>query len=184
MRLDATDIEGVFTVDVEPATDNRGFFARTFDAVAFAAVGLDPTIAECSVSYNHFAGTLRGMHFQQAPFGETKLVRCSQGRVFDVAVDARLDSATFGRVVTVELSAANRTALLLSPGIAHGFLTLEDASEVSYQISVSYRPEASAGFRWDDPLSAIAWPMVPVVLSDRDRALPSLVAAPYAESMT
>jgi dTDP-4-dehydrorhamnose 3,5-epimerase len=126
------------------------------------------------MSTNRVAGTLRGMHLQRDPFGETKFVRCTRGRIFDVAVDARTGSPGFGRWVGVELDVGGGLGLVVPPGVAHGFVTLADDSEVSYQISVPYRPEASSGFRWDDPEVGIAWPCPPRVMSDRDRELPPL----------
>jgi len=183
MQIDATQIDGVFVVEVEPIEDERGLFARTFGIDEFDAAGIDARVAQCSVSYNHAAATLRGMHFQNGPYGETKLVRCIRGRIFDVAVDARSGSSTFGQWQAWELNESNRRALLVPPGVAHGFITLAPRSEVFYQISVAYREDASAGLRWDDPQIAIQWPMPPAVISERDRRLPMLadiVAQPPA----
>ena len=174
MRIQPTEIPGVFVVDVEPVTDERGVFARTFSTDEFAAAGLDPVVAQCSVSFNHVAATLRGMHFQQAPYGEAKLVRCTRGRIFDVAVDARAGSSTFGFWQAWELDESSYRAVFLPPGIAHGFLTLSAESEVFYQMSTPYRAEASAGFRWDDHDVGIAWPAAPAVISTRDQELPLL----------
>jgi dTDP-4-dehydrorhamnose 3,5-epimerase len=179
VQFSATDLEGVFVVDPEPATDERGVFARTFCADDFEAAGLDPRVAQCNVSFNPRAGTLRGMHFQKAPYGEAKLVRCTQGRLFDVAVDVRAGSPTFGRWQAWELIATSYRSLFLPLGIAHGFLTLAPDTEVSYQMSVPYRADAAAGFRWDDPEVGIAWPADPELISDRDRALPSLANVAY-----
>lgn len=182
MRIDATEILGVFVVDAEPVTDERGLFARTFSTDEFAAAGIDPTVAQCSVSYNNVAGTLRGMHFQQAPYGETKLVRCTRGRIFDVAVDARADSPTFGQWQAWELDESSYRAVVLPGGVAHGFLTLAAESEVFYQMSVPYRADASAGFRWDDPAVGIEWPAQPAVMSTRDREQPPLADVVYGET--
>jgi len=177
--IEPTAIAGVFVVDVDPLVDERGLFARTFSADQFAAAGVDPTVTQCSASFNRVAATLRGMHFQQAPYGETKLVRCTRGRVFDVCVDARLGSSTWGEWLAEELDPSTRRALVLPPGVAHGFLTLEADSEVLYQISVPFRAEATTGFRWDDPDVGIDWPLEPAVMSERDRGLPALRETPY-----
>lgn len=170
MRLTETDLAGAWLVEPEPVADIRGFFARTFDAVEFARRGLRSTFPQCSVSYNARAGTLRGMHFQTAPHEEAKLVRCTAGAIFDVIVDLRVGSATRGRWLGVELTAENRRALYVPEGFAHGFQTLEDRSEVFYQISTAFVPEAAAGVRWDDPAFGIEWPVADSrILSDRDR---------------
>jgi dTDP-4-dehydrorhamnose 3,5-epimerase len=183
MHFEPTGILGVVLVDIEPITDDRGLFARTFCAEEFVAAGLDPVVAQCDVSFNRAIGTLRGMHFQKAPFGEAKLVRCVQGRIFDVAVDVRAGSPTFGRWLGWELEASQYRAVFLPAGIAHGFLTLSADSEVCYQMSVPYRPDAAAGFRWDDPDVGIAWPDTPSVMSTADRALPDLAdVAPAGRS--
>lgn len=184
MRIEPIEpIPGAFTVTGEPVEDERGWFVRTFDADAFAAHGIDPTVQQCSVSFNLADSTLRGMHFQQAPAGEAKLVRCTRGRVFDVLVDARRGSSTRGSWSGHELSDGDHLALYLPPGVAHGFLTLAPASEVSYQISVPYRADLSCGFRWDDPDVGIAWPRQPAVLSARDRSLPPLRDTGYEEAL-
>jgi dTDP-4-dehydrorhamnose 3,5-epimerase len=174
VRIEATAIPDVWTVDIEPIVDERGMFARTFCADEVAAAGLDPVVAQTSISVNDEPGTLRGMHLQREPYGEAKLVRCTLGRIFDVAVDARPDSPTFAHWHGWELSQSNHRALYLGPGIAHGFFTLEPGSEVLYQMSVPHRADASAGFRWDDPAVGIEWPGAPVVMSARDRGLPTL----------
>jgi dTDP-4-dehydrorhamnose 3,5-epimerase len=161
-------------LDIEPLGDERGFFARTFCASELAAHGLNPAISQCSVSVNTRKGTLRGMHFQAAPHEEDKLVRCTAGAIFDAIVDIRSGSPTFGQWFGVELSAANRRALFVPKGFAHGFLTLADATEVFYQISVPFAAGFGRGFRWDDPEVGIAWPGVPQVISDRDAAYPLL----------
>ena len=174
MQFERTELPGVFVVESESTPDERGWFMRTFCAEEFAAAGLEPVVAQTSVSFNTLAGTLRGMHWQAEPFGEHKLVRCSQGRLFDVAVDVRRDSATFGRWISIELSASGGRSLYLSPLIAHGFVTLEDSTEVTYSISRAYAPESARGFRWDDAAVGIRWPRPPSVLSARDREWPSL----------
>jgi dTDP-4-dehydrorhamnose 3,5-epimerase len=170
MIFESTHIEGVRVLEAERLEDDRGFFARTWDADEFAERGLNPHLAQCSISYNRARGTLRGMHFQAAPYEEAKLVRCTSGALFDVAVDLRPGSPTFGAWFGVELSARNRRALYIPEGCAHGFLTLEDGCEVHYQISERYVPEASRGVRWNDPAFAISWPGDVVVINERDRS--------------
>ena len=161
-------------IDLEPRVDERGFFARSYCAADFAARGLGPPLLQCSVSYNARQGTLRGMHLQHAPHEEHKLVRCTSGAVFDVIVDIRRSSPTFRRWFGVELTAANRRSLFIPPGFAHGFVSLTDDTEVYYMISVAHVPEASRGFRWNDPAFAIEWPMAPAVISARDASYPLL----------
>ncbi|MDQ3979449.1 MAG: dTDP-4-dehydrorhamnose 3,5-epimerase [Actinomycetota bacterium] len=177
MILRETEVDGCYVIDVEPLEDERGFFARTFCADEFTSRGLNPCVAQSSVSYNAPAGVLRGLHYQAAPHEEAKLVRCTRGRVFDVAVDLRATSRTYGLWTGVEMSADNHRALYIPEGCAHGFLTLEAASELFYQISTPYRPETSRGVRWDDPSLAITWPAVPKLVSARDRGLPLLESA-------
>jgi dTDP-4-dehydrorhamnose 3,5-epimerase len=168
-------IGGVWIVEPEPRTDSRGLFARTFCRREFEQRGLAGTFAQCSVSWNRRAGTIRGLHWQRPPHEETKLVRCTAGAVFDVAVDVRPGSLTFGSWVAFKLTAVNRTALYIPPGFAHGFQALTDGAELTYQIDVEYVPSQAAGVRWDDPDIAIDWPILPpTCLSDRDRALPTL----------
>jgi dTDP-4-dehydrorhamnose 3,5-epimerase len=178
MRLTPTEIDGVVIVDVVPHEDDRGLFARTFDAELFAAAGLDPRVSQSSLSFNRRAGTLRGLHRQVAPHAEAKLVRCVAGAVVDVAVDVRDGSPTFGRHVMVELSASNRRALFISPYVAHGFQTLTDDAELVYQISGPYVREAEQGFRFDDPALGIDWPLPATSVSAKDAAWPLLAPAP------
>jgi dTDP-4-dehydrorhamnose 3,5-epimerase len=165
-----TSLPGAWLVEPEPIADARGFFARTFDAAAFAERGMRAAFPQCSVSYNARAGTLRGLHFQAAPHAEAKLVRCTAGAIFDVLVDLREGSPTRGRWTGVELNAENRRALYVPEGFAHGFQTLADATEVLYQISAPYAPDAARGVRWDDAAFGIAWPPAGArVMSERDR---------------
>jgi dTDP-4-dehydrorhamnose 3,5-epimerase len=167
-------LKGVFLIEAEPYPDDRGLFARTFCAEEFARHGLNATVAQCNVSYNRRRGTLRGLHFQVPPHEETKLVRCTAGAVFDVIVDIRCASATCKRWLAVELSAANRRMLYIPEGFAHGFQTLVDDTELSYQMSRVQVAEAAAGLRWDDPELAIEWPAVAErVISARDLELPT-----------
>lgn len=169
-----TPLEGAFVIELEERADDRGFFARSFCADEFAAHGLRTSLVQSNVSFNRRRGTLRGMHFQLAPRAEAKLVRCSRGRVFDVAVDLRPESQTFCRWFGVELAAGpGRERMLYVPeGLAHGFQTLEDESEVFYQMFERYSPEHARGVRWDDPAFAIAWPLPDPILSDKDRSYP------------
>jgi len=171
---DETVLAGAYRIDLSPRQDDRGFFARTFCGREFEERGLRSTFVQCNLSFNHRKGTLRGLHFQLAPYAEAKLVRCTRGAVFDTIVDLRPESATFGRWTALELSQENRCMLYVPEGFAHGYLTLEDDSEVFYQVSELYRPDAEAGLRYDDPDVAIAWPFPPAILSSKDRMLPRL----------
>jgi dTDP-4-dehydrorhamnose 3,5-epimerase len=168
-------LAGAFTVELEPIADERGFFARSFCRDAFRKQGLAVDYPQCSISFNARRGTLRGMHWQAAPHAEAKLVRCTRGRLYDVIVDLRPESHSYCRWTGVELAAARRNALYVPEGFAHGFLTLEDETEVFYQISHEYRPEAARGVRWDDPAFGIRWPAAPAVVSERDRGYPDHV---------
>jgi dTDP-4-dehydrorhamnose 3,5-epimerase len=163
-------LAGAFIVDIEPQSDERGFFARTFCAAEFAVYGFAAAALQCSASFNVSKGTLRGMHYQAAPHEEDKLVRCTAGAIFDVVVDIRRDSHTYGRWFGAELTATNRRALLVPKGFAHGFMSLVDASEVLYMISAPHAPGFARGFAWDDPKVGIAWPMRPVAISQHDAA--------------
>jgi dTDP-4-dehydrorhamnose 3,5-epimerase len=175
VQFSPTDLPGVHVVGFERHEDERGFFARSFCRDEFLAQGLDGAVAQCSVSFNRRRGTLRGMHYQGAPHEEAKLVRCTHGRIYDVALDLRRDSPAFLRWVAVELSRENGLSLYVPPGVAHGFQTLVDESEVFYQISVPYRPECARGVRFDDPAFAIRWPIDDPIVNARDRAYPDFV---------
>ena len=177
-----TRIDGAWVVEPERLEDERGFFARTWDLEEFAGRGLNPHLAQCSVSYNRARGTLRGLHFQAAPYEEAKLVRCTAGAIFDVAVDLRPDSSTFRDWFGVELSAENRLALYVPEGCAHGFLTMEDDSEVHYQISQPHVPQAARGVRWNDLAFGIAWPGEVVVVNKRDRSYPNFRLRPAEQA--
>jgi dTDP-4-dehydrorhamnose 3,5-epimerase len=174
MIVTETPLRGAFVIDIEPLRDARGFFARTFCTTELARHGLATGVAQCSTSFNERAGTLRGMHFQAEPHAEEKLVRCTAGAIFDAIVDIRRSSPTFGRWFGAELSAANRRALYVPKGFAHGFVTLAEATEVLYTISVPFAPGHARGFRWDDPAVGIEWPMTPAIISDRDAGYPLL----------
>jgi dTDP-4-dehydrorhamnose 3,5-epimerase len=168
VRFTETKLPGVYIIDVEPIGDSRGFFARTWAQDEFAAHGLDTEIAQCNLSGNARTGTLRGMHCQDSPHEENKLVRCSRGALYDVALDLRPDSPTFTQWVATELTAENRRAFYIPKGCAHGFQTLTDDTEVFYQISAYYAPAAARGVRWDDPAFGITWPLPVTVISERD----------------
>ena len=168
-----TRLAGAFSIDVEPDEDERGFFARVWDGEEFAARGLDARVRQSSIAYNHAAGTLRGLHFQLPPFAETKLVRCTRGGVWDVIVDLRPGSPTFLEWAAFELTAENHRTLYVPEEFAHGYQTLTDASEVWYQMSAPYAPDAARGLRWDDPKLAIDWPHIENrLVSERDRSWP------------
>jgi dTDP-4-dehydrorhamnose 3,5-epimerase len=170
MRFVPTRIEGVTIVELEPRRDERGRFVRTFCETEFAAAGLPFRVVQANLSTNAAALTLRGLHFQRAPHGEPKIVSCVRGRIFDVAVDIRPDSATYLQWEAVELAAGLDRILYLGDGTAHGFLTLEPDSEVHYLMGAPYVAEAADGLRWDDPAIGILWPAVPAVISERDRS--------------
>ena len=172
MIFQPTGLTGAYVIAIERLSDERGFFARSFCAREFEDHGLNPSLAQCNISYNRHAGTLRGMHFQASPFEEAKLVRCTRGAIHDVIIDLRPDSPTFMRHVGVLLTPDERNMLYVPEGFAHGFLTLEEHTEVFYQMSEFYVPGAARGFRWDDPAFAIDWPAPVSVISARDAAYP------------
>jgi dTDP-4-dehydrorhamnose 3,5-epimerase len=155
-----TPLPGVWAIELEQLSDERGWFARTFDVEEFRDRALNPEVVQCNASFNARRDTLRGMHYQAKPHGESKLVRCVRGAIFDVAVDLRSDSPTYCGWHGVELSAENRLAFYIPAGLAHGFQTLEENSEVLYQMGNPYVPEAAEGVRWDDPVFGIDWPSV------------------------
>jgi len=174
VRFEQTPLIGGFTIDLERLEDDRGFFARSFCQEEFLARGLDPVVAQCSVSFNARRGTLRGLHYQAKPHEEAKLVRCTRGAIWDVIVDLREQSATRYHWHAAELTADNRRALYVPRGFAHGFQTLTDDSEVFYQMSEFYHPECARGIRWNDPILAIPWPVADPIVSPRDRKFPLL----------
>jgi len=171
-----TKLTGVFEIHIESKADERGFFARSWCRKEFAQEGLNPNLAQCSISFSPKKGTLRGMHYQADRHAEAKLVRCTKGSIYDVAVDMRPHSATFMQWIGAELTAMNWHALYIPEGCAHGFLTLDDETEVFYQISEFYHPEAARGVRWNDPAFGIVWPGTVEVISDRDRTYPDFEA--------
>jgi dTDP-4-dehydrorhamnose 3,5-epimerase len=174
MRIETTTLPGVYLIRAERFEDERGYFARTFCGREFAAAGLDACVAQCNVSFSQRRGTLRGMHFQLPPAAEAKLVRPTRGAIFDVALDVRPGSPTFGHWVGQELSAGSGDALYIPKGFAHGFQTLTDEAEVFYQMSEYYTPALGRGVRWNDAAFAIAWPLAVTVIADRDRDYPDV----------
>jgi dTDP-4-dehydrorhamnose 3,5-epimerase len=169
MRFHPTQLPGAYVIEPEPHIDERGLFARTFCAREFDSNGLADHFVQCNTSWNARKGTLRGLHYQRPPCSEVKLVRCTAGALWDVIVDLREDSPTYLQHVGVELSARNRLALYIPRMFAHGFQTLEDGTEVFYQMSEFHAPESAAGLRYDDPRLRIEWPMRPSSLSDKDQ---------------
>jgi dTDP-4-dehydrorhamnose 3,5-epimerase len=173
VNFEPTALEGAVVVNLDRHPDNRGFFARTWCAREFAAQGLPSILAQCSVSWNERRHTLRGMHWEASPQVESKLVRCTRGAIFDVIVDLRPESPSYLQHVGLCLRANDHRAVFIPPGMAHGFLTVEDETEVLYQMDSFYAPDAERGARWDDPALAISWPAAPAVISERDRTFPA-----------
>ena len=167
-----TKIAGAWIVDVERLGDGRGFFARAWGREEFAAKGITAELSQANLSFSQQAGTVRGMHFQRAPHEEMKAVRCVRGGIFDVVLDLRKGSPTFGQWEGVELTAENRRMLVVPEGCAHGFQTLEDDTEVFYLVSAAYAPESEGGVRWDDPAFGIAWPLPVIEISKKDAEHP------------
>jgi dTDP-4-dehydrorhamnose 3,5-epimerase len=174
VRLIPTAIDAVHIVEFEEYVDDRGFFARAFCAAEFEAAGLVSVVAQCNVSFNHVAGTVRGLHLQTAAAPEAKLVRCTRGAINDVIVDMRPDSPTLGQHLAFELTADNHRALYIPPLFAHAYQTLVDATEVHYQVSHPYTPNTERGIRHDDPVLGLEWPLVPTAVSDKDMNWPLL----------
>lgn len=170
MIFTETPLKGAYVLDLEIRTDERGGFARTFCAQEFEAHGLKATVAQCNLSYNHKAGTLRGMHYQIPPAAETKLVRCTQGGIYDVIIDMRPDSPTYLQHFGVELTAENRRAIYIPELFAHGYQALTDGTEVVYQVGEFYTPGYERGLRYDDPAFGIVWPLPVTVISEKDAA--------------
>lgn len=172
MIFTETPVKGAFLIDLEPREDDRGFFARTWCERECGERGMNLRIAQCNVSFNKKRATLRGLHYQTAPFEEAKLVRVTHGVIYDVVVDLRPGSTSFMRHLAVELSAGNRRALYVPEGCAHGFQTLDDDTEVSYQMSAPYSADHARGVRWNDPTFGIEWPAAERIMADRDRTYP------------
>ena len=169
MLFSETKLKGAFIIDIEPRQDERGFFARSWCENEFTEHRLDPRLVQCNISFNKTRGILRGMHYQVAPFAEAKLVRCTKGSVYDVLVDLRPDSPTFRQWHSVELTEENHRAIFIPVGFAHGFQTLEDNSEVFYQMSEFFHPECARGVRWNDAAFGIDWPIDMPIISQRDQ---------------
>ena len=175
MIFKETPLKGAYLIEPELHADERGFFARTFCGEEFKEHGLNPRIVQCSVSYNRARGTLRGMHYQTAPYEETKLVRCIKGAIYDVLIDLRPDSPTFARWAAFELSATSLRMIYVPEQFAHGFQTLEDDTEILYQMSELHAPEYARGIRWNDPAFGIHWPTADRIISIRDNSYPDCV---------
>jgi dTDP-4-dehydrorhamnose 3,5-epimerase len=173
MIFTETELPGAYIIDVVRMTDERGFFSRTWCKDEFAAHGIGLPPMQANSSSNPTKGTLRGMHYQVAPHEESKLIRCTRGAIYDVIVDLREDSPTFGQWLGVELTADNFRQLFVPGGFAHGFLTLTENTDVTYQVSAMYTPGAERGLRWDDPAIGIEWPAIPQLISAKDRSHPN-----------
>jgi dTDP-4-dehydrorhamnose 3,5-epimerase len=167
-----TKLPGAFIIELERLEDDRGFFARSWCCREFEANGLNSRLVQSNISFSQKQGTLRGMHYQVAPFSEVKLVRCTRGSIYDAIIDLRPDSPTFKNHVCMMLSMENHKMLYVPEGFAHGFVTLEDNTEVFYQMSEFYAPEYGRGVRWNDPMFKICWPLAPTMMSERDRTYP------------
>ncbi len=170
MKFTSTKISGTYTIEMQPRSDERGFFARSFCAEEFKQYGLNPNFVQCNVSFTSQRGSVRGLHYQAAPYEEAKLVRCTKGAICDVTLDLRPGSPTFKQWVTVELTADNHQMLYLPTGCAHGFQTLVDNTEVCYQVSAVYHTESGRGVRWNDPAFGIELPLAVTIINDRDRS--------------
>jgi dTDP-4-dehydrorhamnose 3,5-epimerase len=176
MRFLDTGLPGAWLIDLEPISDHRGFFSRTFCVKEFAMRGLETNFIQHSLSYSAVRGTLRGMHFQAPPHGEVKIVECIRGAIWDVIIDIRPQSSSFGQWRGFDLTAENRRQLYIPAGFAHGFETLSDDTEVRYLISAIYEPSAASGFRHDDPAFAIPWPLPVAVISGKDQVWPDFAS--------
>jgi len=168
MRMTETKLKGSYIIEPEIKRDDRGFFARTFDKKKFDESGLNSQLLQCNISFNEIKGTIRGIHYQESPHQEIKLVRCTKGKIFDVIVDLRLDSKTYWDWFGIELSAENYKMLYVPKGFAHGFQTLENNSEVFYQMTDCYMPKFARGIRWDDKKIGIKWPLPLTRISEKD----------------
>lgn len=171
-----TKLPGATVVELKELRDDRGFFARSWCQREFQEQGLSANVVQANVSYNYRQGTLRGMHYQVSPYEESKLVRCTRGGVYDVIIDLRQGSPTFKQWIGVELTAANHRMLFVPEGFAHGFITLEDDTEVTYQVTQFYHPGSERGVRYNDPLFGIEWPIAVAVISEKDKSWPDYVA--------
>lgn len=173
MEFIETKLNGVYIIESSTPTDERGSFMRSFCRKEFLEHGLAGDFVQCNLSYNNRKNTLRGMHYQEAPFGEGKLIRCVRGGIYDVIVDIRRESSTFGEWLSVDMSSENKRAVYVPAGLAHGFLTLMDNSDVLYQMTEYYYPSAAKGYRWNDPFFKIDWPnLTPPIISEKDNSYP------------
>ena len=176
MIFNQAKLKGAYIIEVQSLEDDRGFFARTFCQKEFEKHGLNPHVAQCNISYSRKKGTLRGMHYQVAPFGEAKLVICVSGSIYDVIIDLRPDSPTYCEWMAMELTARGPRHMLYVPeNFAHGFQTLEDETQVFYQMSQLYHPESARGLRWNDPAFNIRWPDGQRIISEKDRSFPDFI---------
>ena len=169
-----TALQGAYIIDIEPRSDSRGFFARAFCQNEFAAHGLKPMIAQANLAFNHYKGTLRGMHFQYPPTAETKIVRCTRGAIVDIIVDLRPESPTYLKHISVELTADNHRAIYVPERFAHGYQVLCDSTETSYQVGEFYTPGSEGGLRFNDPGLGLDWPLPVSVISEKDQDWPTL----------
>ncbi len=176
MKFIETKLKGAFVIELEKIEDERGFFARSWCEKEFAESGLNPNLVQCNISFNRKKGTLRGMHYQAKPYREAKLVRCTKGAIYDVILDLRSDSPTFKQWVAVELTSENRKMLYIPEGLAHGFETLEDDTEVFYQMSEFYHPEVAKGVRWNDTAFDIRWMESQPIISEKDKSYADFVS--------
>jgi len=176
MIFKKTKIENAFTIEIEMVKDSRGFFATSWEPTQFEKNGLNPNLVECNISFNKKKGTMRGLHYQIKPFEQSKLIRCTKGRIFDVAIDLKPDSKSFKKWISVELSADNHKMNYIPEGCAHGFQTLEDNTEVFYQMSQVYSPNHTRGIRWNDKSFNVSWPLKSTIISDKDLSWPDFSA--------
>ena len=169
MIFEETEFEGLYIIKIEKLIDERGYFARSWDEKDFEEKGLNSKLLQCNVSFNHNKGTLRGMHYQKEPYQEAKLIRCTKGKIFDVVIDLRINSKNFKKWLSFELNEENHKMLYVPEGFAHGFQTLEDNTEIFYQMTQNYMPNFANGIRWNDPMFNINWPIKEPILSKKDQ---------------
>jgi dTDP-4-dehydrorhamnose 3,5-epimerase len=172
MVFSETKLKGAFVINLKRLEDERGFFARTFCQKEFKEHGLNTQIAQANISYNKKRGTFRGMHMQLAPYEESKLIKCTRGAIYDVIIDMRISSDTYRQWIGVELTAENHQLLYVPEGFAHGFITLKNDTEVTYQMNQFYTPGSEKGFRWNDPAFSIVWPIQPILIAEKDKNFP------------
>ncbi|QUC64784.1 dTDP-4-dehydrorhamnose 3,5-epimerase [Nitrosopumilus sp. K4] len=175
MIFTKTSLPDAFVIELDKKEDTRGFFARAWDAKIFEEHGLNPKISQCNISHTKQKGTIRGMHLQKKPFEEAKLIRCTQGKIFDVIIDLRKDSPTYKQWESFELSSTNFKMLYVPEGFAHGFQSLENHTEIFYQVSQFYSPGSEIGVRWNDPTFNISWPLEVSEISEKDRSIPDFL---------